>query len=340
MRAEKRVELVTGATGFIGGHLARRLVREGRKVRVLCRKGSERRLPADVLRSAEIVRGDLRDRDSLMRASEGALRVYHCAGYGSGRGTSADFEATHVKGTRWLLEAAMVADVDRFVHLSSVAAFGTPVPRYFDDNSGYGPSRDAYSRAKAEGEKVVFDFHFKTGLPVTVLRPALVYGPGGSWFDEPIRMIEQDRMFLLGGARGTCHPCYVENLVDAMILAARHPRAVGRGYIVADGQSISFREFFDCLAEVAGRPPIRKTVPLPVARAMALALEASARLRRSDVRPLLTHSAISMVTTRSQTSTRRIREELGFEARYDFGRAVEELKGWYRERGPLSAQPR
>jgi nucleoside-diphosphate-sugar epimerase len=255
----KQVELVTGASGFIGGHLARRLVREGRLVRVLCRKGSERRLPAAVLRSAEIVRGDLKDRDSLMRATEGAARVFHCA-----------FEVANVKGTRWLLEAAKVAEVERFVHLSSVAAFGTPVPRYFDDNSGYGPNRDAYSRTKAESEKVAFDFHFKTGLPVTVLRPTLVYGPGGSWLEEPLRMIEQDRMFLLGGARGTCHPCYVENLVDAMILAARHPRAIGRGYIVADGQSISFREYFDCLAEIAGKPRVRKTVPLPVARAAKL----------------------------------------------------------------------
>ncbi len=334
----KQVELVTGASGFIGGHLARRLVREGRFVRVLCRKGSERRLPAEVLRSAEIVRGDLKDRDSLMRATEGVVRVFHCAGHVTDWGTVRDFEVANVRGTRWLLEAAMVAEVDRFVHLSSVAAFGTPVPRYFDDNSGYGPSRDAYSRTKAESEKVAFDFHFKTGLPVTVLRPALVYGPGGSWLEEPLRMIEQDRMFLLGGARGTCHPCYVENLVDAMILAARHPRAIGRGYIVADGQSISFREYFDCLAEIAGKPRVKKAVPLPVARAMALALEASAKLRRSRVRPLLTHSAISMVTTRSETSTKRIRDELGYSARYDFGQAITELKGWYKKAGPVSAR--
>ena len=322
------MNLVTGATGFIGRHLARRLVRERQRVRVLCRPGSEGRLPAEIVGAAEIALGDLRDRESLLRACAGAARIFHCAGHVSDWGPEETFFAMNVQGTRWLLEAAQAASVERVVHLSSIAAFGTPAPEYFDDQSGYGKGKDAYSRTKAEGEKIAFEFH-EAGLPVTVLRPAVVYGPEGAWLEEPLRMIEKDRMFLLGGGSGTCHPCYIENLVDAMLLAADHPRAAGQGYIVGDGESISFREYFDAVASIAGKGPVRRSVPLPAARAIAIACEAGARLRSSTRRPLLTHTAIGMVTTRSRMSIEKIRAELGWRPRYTFATAVDELRRWY-----------
>jgi nucleoside-diphosphate-sugar epimerase len=327
------MNLVTGATGFIGRHLARRLVRERQPVRVLCRLGSEGRLPSEILGAAEIAIGDLRDPGSLLRACAGAGRVFHCAGHVSDWGSQEAFFAMNVQGTRWLLEAAKAAAVQRVVHLSSIAAFGTPAPPYFDDHSGYGRSKDGYSRTKVEGEKIAFEFH-QAGLPVTVLRPAVVYGPEGAWLEEPLRMIEKGRMFLLGGGEGTCHPCYIENLLDAMLLAADHPRARGQGYIVADGESISFREYFDAIASIARKGPIRRSLPLPAARAIAIACEAGARLRSATTRPLLTQTAIEMVTSRSRMSIEKIRTELGWEPRYTFGSAIDELRRWYSEKRP------
>jgi nucleoside-diphosphate-sugar epimerase len=323
------VNLVTGATGFIGRHLAMRLVREGFPLRVLCRPGSEANLPAEVTGHAEIARGDLRDRDSLFAAARGATRVFHCAGLVADWGPSAGFAAANVEGTRALLDAAIAADVARFVHLSSIAAFGTPSPPYFDDASPYGDSADDYSRTKVEGEKAVFEAHCARGLAATVLRPAVVYGPGGAWLEKPLAMIEQGRMFLLGGGEGTCHPCYVENLVDAMLLAGNHPGAVGEGFIVADGEPITFREYFDALASIAGKPPVARSIPLFAARAMATTLEAAARVRKSDRRPLLTHTAIAMVTTKSRLSTEKIRRLLGFRPRWSFRSAITDLRAWY-----------
>jgi nucleoside-diphosphate-sugar epimerase len=180
---------------------------------------------------------------------------------------------------------------------------------------------------------VVFSFHRETGLPVTVLRPAVVYGAGGTWLEEPLEMIEQGKMFLLAGGTGTCHPCFIENLLDAAMLAADHPAAVGRGYIVADDDPISFREFFDTLAWVAGRGPIERSIPLPVARAIAAGCELFARTTRRRGRPLLTQAAVAMVTTRSELSMRRIKDELGFHPQYSFADAARTLREWYlRER--------
>jgi nucleoside-diphosphate-sugar epimerase len=333
-------DLVTGATGFIGGHLAERLLRDGRVVRVLCRPGSEAKLLPDVAARAQIARGDLQDEASLNAAVANVSRVFHCAGRVLDWGSTEEFEAANVRGTQALYRAARKAGVQRVIHFSSIAVFGTPAPAYFDDASPLGGnSRDAYSLSKVSGERAAMS-EFEAGLPISILRPAVVYGSRGTWLEEPLSMIERERMFLLGGGTGTCHPCYVENLVDAALLAGEHPRAVGEAFIVSDGESISFREYFDAVASIAGRGPIRRSIPLAAARLMASSLETVARLRRSTTRPLLTHAAIDMVTTRSVMNAQKLGQRLGFAPRYGFASAIEELRARYREEASLKQSRR
>jgi nucleoside-diphosphate-sugar epimerase len=322
------IDLVTGATGFIGSHLAQRLLREGRSVRVLCRGGSESKLPPDVGSGADIVLGDLNDRTSLRLATAGIARVFHCAGHVLDWGSESDFMTTNVRGTKWLLEGAKAACVSSVVHFSSIAVFGTPLPPWFDDDSPYGPGRDLYSRAKIDAENVALAFRDQ-GLRVAILRPAVVYGPRGRWLEDPLAMIEKGKMFLLGDGLGTCHPCYIENLLDATLLAAVHPRGVNGSFIVGDDDPISFRTYFDAVASLAGRPPVRRSVPVPVARAMAWTLELGARAVHSKQRPLLTRIAVEMLTTTSEMSMKRIKSELGYAPRYDFASAMSELRQRY-----------
>jgi nucleoside-diphosphate-sugar epimerase len=329
------VNLVTGATGFIGAHLVRRLAVMGQPTRVLCRPGSERRLPAGL--DVDVARGDLCDRESLVSATRGVTRIFHCAGRVSDWGRHTTFDAINVRGTHWLLEAAAACGVERFVHTSSIAAFGTPSPSYFDDATAINHSRDGYSRSKARGEQLALAFHRERGLPVTVLRPAVVYGPNGTWLEQPLAMIERGRMFLLAGGAGTCHPCYVDNLVDAMLLAAEHPAAIGEAFIVGDGESISFRDYFDAIASIAGKPPVRRSLPRLFALGMAGVLELVARVTGSAERPLLTRTAVAMVATRSEMSIDKIRCMLGYRPRYTFAGAIAELRAWYAARLSLQA---
>jgi nucleoside-diphosphate-sugar epimerase len=300
------------------------LLRARRDVRVLCRAGSESRLPLDVAARAQIAHGDLRDPISLRAAVAGVARVFHCAGHVLDWGSEEDFVDMNVRGTRWLLEAARDAHVERVVHFSSIAVFGTPSPPRFDDDSPYGESRDLYSRTKVEAERMARAFA-ADGLAVTILRPAVVYGRRGRWLEEPLAMIAQGKLFLLGGGAGTCHPCYIENLLDATLLAAEAPRAIGEAFIVADDDPLSFQAYFDAIAVLAGRPPVRRSIPLVAARALASAMELTARATRSPTRPLLTHAAVDMVTTKSELSMRKIKDELGFQPRYAFADAVREL---------------
>jgi nucleoside-diphosphate-sugar epimerase len=326
------VNLVTGGTGFIGMHLAQRLVAERKKVRLLCRPGSETKLDPQLADTVEISYGDLCDRESLVHAVRGVSRIFHCAGHVSDWGDRDAFDLVNVRGTRWLLEAASVRGVQRFVHVSSIAAFGTPSPPYFDDDSPHGTSRDGYSRSKARGEQLALMFHRDRGVPVTVLRPAIVYGPQGTWLEEPLALIERGRMRLLAGGVGTCHPCYIDNLVDAMLLASEHPAAVGEAFIVSDGASITFRQYFDALAAIAGLPPVRRSIPRLLAFGIAGALELLAFVTGSAQRPRLTRTAVAMVATRSEMSIDKIRRMLDYQPRYSFDDAIQHLRAWYATR--------
>jgi nucleoside-diphosphate-sugar epimerase len=321
-------ELITGATGFIGRHLSERLLREGRKIKLFCRPRSEHKLSPLSSESAEIVIGDLRDHDSIDKAMQGVERVYHCAGHVLDWGPEETFHATNVQGTQWLLEAAVEQKVKRFIHLSSIAVFGVPSPHYFDDKTPYNPGKDFYSRSKIEGETLAFQYHRDHGLPVVVLRPSVVYGPGSGWIEEPLRLIRKNKMFLIAGGKGTCHPCYIDNLIDAILFASEHPNAIGQGYIVGDNKPISFEKFFNLLAKIVGSKPIKKSIPLPLARIMASLFESTHKRLKLGARPFLTHTAINMLTTQSTLCMDKIRRELNFEPEFSVEEGMDQLKRW------------
>ncbi len=321
-------DLITGATGFIGRHLSERLLREGRKLKLFCRPESKHKLPPFPQGSAEIVIGDLRIRDTINKAMHGVERVYHCAGHVLDWGSQETFHSTNVQGTEWLLEASVDRKIKRFVHLSSIAVFGVPSPPYFDDETPYNPGKDFYSQSKVEGESLAFKFHRDHGLPVVVLRPSVVYGPGSSWVEEPVRLIRKNRMFLIAGGKGTCHPCYIDNLIDAIILVSEHSGAVGQGYIVGDNQPITFDEFFNHLAKLVGAKPVNRSIPLFLSRIMASFFECSHKRLKIGDRPFLTHTAIDMVATQSTMSMNKICRELDYKPGISIERGMEILKPW------------
>jgi nucleoside-diphosphate-sugar epimerase len=114
-----------------------------------------------------------------------------------------------------------------------------------------------------------------------------------------------------------------------MVLAAKHPAAVGQAFIVADGDPITFRDYFDALASIASRPPVRRSLPVGLALVLAALCELRARIARSATRPLLTRTAVRGVTAHSRMSCVKIRDLLGLQPRHAFASAIDELKAWY-----------
>ena len=331
-----QADLITGATGFIGRHLSERLVGERGKIRLFCRPESAHKLPPFPKESVEIFFGDLNNRDSIDKAMQGVKKVFHCAGHVLDWGSQQTFYATNVQGTQWLLEAAVEQKVKRFLHLSSIAVFGVPSPAYFDDTTPYHPGNDHYSQTKIESEITAFRYFREKGLPVVVLRPAVVYGPYSSWVEEPIRLIRKNRMFLIGGGNGICHPCYIDNLIDAILLASEHPDAVGKGYNLSDDQPITFKEYFNHLARIVGANPVSRSIPLPIARFIASLLEMTHKMVKKGGRPFLTHTAIDMVATQSSMCMDKIRNELDFKPKITVEDGMDLLKQWV-ENSCLSA---
>lgn len=327
--------LLTGASGFIGGHLAARLVRDGYQVRCLVRPTSDTAKLAGL--GVELVHGDLTDPASLARAVEGCRYVVHSGAMVSDWALPHEIESVNVAGTRSLLAASAQAAVQRFVHISSTDVYGHPGTAEVGET--HGPVRFAnwYAQTKRGAEDEVRRAGAE-GLETVILRPATVYGPGcRETVLEVARAVRKRQMLLVAGGRAVVGLCYVDNLADAVMLALEHERATGRVFNITDGSDVSWRRFVDDLAAGLGAPPARFNVPYPVAAGLALGLEHGYRaLRRSTglkTRALLSRQAVQLMGIDQSFSTASARELLGWEPRVDYQTGLRQTLDWLRSEG-------
>ena len=327
--------LLTGASGFIGGHLAARLVRDGYQVRCLVRPTSDTAKLAGL--GVELVHGDLTDPGSLPRAVEGCRYVIHCGAMVSDWALPHEIEAVNVAGTSSLLAASAQAAVQRFVHISSTDIYGHPGTPEVTES--HGPVRFAnwYAHTKRAAEGQVRNAA-TAGMEAVILRPATVYGPGcQETVLEVARAIRGRQMLLVGGGRALVGLCYVDNLADATVLALRHERAPGEAFNITDGVDVSWRQFVDDLAAGLGAPRARLNIPYPVAAGLAVGLEHGYRgLRRATglkTRALLSRQAVQLMGIDQSFSTARARELLGWEPRVDYQTGLRETLDWLRSVG-------
>ncbi len=225
--------LVTGGTGFMGSHLAKRLLSKGHEVIIV---DNQKGLFYDELleMGAQITLGDITDRDLMFKLTEGCEVVHHLAAIFRKVALPKErFWDVNVNGTRYLLEAAEKFGVERFVYCSTCGVHGHIKHPPADENAPIAPE-DYYQQTKYDGEEVAQEF-IKKGLPVTILRPTAVYGPGdpGRWV-MLFKQAAPGRFLMFGSGKATYHPCYIDNLVDAHELAAEKEEAIGQTYLVAD----------------------------------------------------------------------------------------------------------
>jgi nucleoside-diphosphate-sugar epimerase len=326
--------LLTGASGFIGGRLAPRLLAQGYSVRCLVRPGSD----TSALRrpGVELVLGDLEDPASLARAAEGAERVFHCAALVSDWARKQEIVQANVIGTRNLLAAAAGASVERFVHLSSTDVYGYPAGPATEETYVAKRFRNWYAQTKLEAEREVRAAEAAHAMDCAILRPATVYGPGSSdVVGEIAKAIRGRHMLLIARGRANAGLCYVENLIDAALLALRHDAAPGEAFNITDGLEVTWRRFADDLAAGLDSPRVRFSVPLSLANALGLSLEHGYRLLRATtgltLPPLLSRQAVQVLGESQDFSNRKARELLGWEPRVDYVTGLRETLAWLRE---------
>jgi ornithine--oxo-acid transaminase len=327
------VHLVTGASGFIGGHVVERLLADGHQVRCLVRTGSDtRRL--DTL-GVELAPGSLEDPRSLARAAEGCDYVVHCGAMVSDWGTVQEIERVNVAGTRHLLTAAGEASVRRFVHVSSTDIYGYPGGPAVDESRLPAGFRNWYAQTKLDAEAEVTRAA-GDGLDTVVMRPATVWGPRSrETVGEIGGAIKGGYMLLVDGGRRIAGLVYVDNLIDAMELALRHQDARGEAFNVTDGLPVTWRQFTDGLAAGIGAPGARLSMPYGLANGVGVCLEEGYRFVRRTTRlsapALLSRQAVQIMGTDQDFSNRKAREVLGWEPRVSYAQGMETTVAWLRD---------
>ena len=322
--------LVTGASGFLGGRLAQMLVARGDEVVILARMNSDlQHLTGAPVR---VARGDLTDFAALTEAVRGVSHIFHCAACSTDWAPAATYMAANVTGTENLLRAAHEASsLERFVHVSTTDVYGYPlIP-----GSESCPIVDAglpYNQTKGRGEQAVWAAH-RAGLPVTVLRPATIYGPRGKDFTLEIAMMLRQRMMATiddGTAAGGF--TYVDNVATAMLQAASSDAALGQAYNISDGTNATWREYLNLFAGRLGTPMPWINLQFATAMAAAKLFEMPHRLLKLGGRPLLTRHAVLLLGRSQEFPIAKARRDLDFCPAVSLEEGIERSVAWIRNR--------
>jgi nucleoside-diphosphate-sugar epimerase len=251
--------LVTGATGFTGGHLARTLAARGDRVRALVRNPQ---IAAAALPGVELVAGDLTDSGALARAVEGVEVVYHIAALYRAAGLDdALYRAVNATAVGTLIERAGQAGVRRVVHCSTVGVHGDIERPPADEDAPLRPG-DVYQETKLEGEQIARRTASEHGVQLAIVRPTGIYGPGDRRLLKLFRGVARRRFVVLGRGDIWYHLTYIDDLVDGFRLCGTHPAAAGRTYILSGPEVTTLNELVAITADVAGTTPLPLRLPV------------------------------------------------------------------------------
>ncbi len=318
-----RPVLVTGATGFVGSHLAERLIAEGAHVRVLVR--DPYKLIESLRDRVEVVTGDLLQPDCFAPATTDIDTVFHVAAWVGTPNRSDVAHAVNVTATRQLAEAARSNNVRRFVYTSSIAVYGPVKTGVIDETQPHWPVY-AYGETKSLGERAALDTRTDQ-FGVTIIRPAMVYGArGSSWTTLPVKLAQRGLPSLIGGGHGLSHPVYIENLVDAYLLAADRDEAVGEAFTISDGD-VPWREFFGRYATMAGKRA--RSIPVAVVWVAALLAESASKITRRATP--ISRAQLGFITGQAKLSTAKAQRLLGWSPRVSFDEAMCRTEAWLKE---------
>ena len=322
--------LVTGASGFLGGRLAQMLAAQDTAVTVLARhEACLDHLPGESIR---VVRGSLTDAAALRQAVEGVTEIYHCAAASTDWAKETVFYDSNVRGTEALLEAAAgAASLRRFLHVSTTDVYGYPLLPGAEDSALLDAGLP-YNQTKRLAELAVWQAGRDHGLPVTIVRPATIYGPRGKAFVTDIAALLRDRlMLLIDGGRRRGGFIYVDDVATAMIAAAREQRTQGQAYNLCDGAGGTWREYVDGLAdELKLRRPwlnLSYAAAAGLARAMEMPWTLFAGL---GGRPLLTRHAVVLLGRDQEFPTAKARADFGFAPAISLREGLRRSAEWLR----------
>lgn len=327
---KSRKVLVTGAAGFTGHNLVLKLHQQGAQVRAFVRThGSSREFPAGV----DVFQGNLASTDDCMRACEGIDTIFHVAAvFRRVKGGRKEIEAVHVGATEDLIRAAREHGCRRFVHTSTMGVHGHVESGPGDEESPFSPGDD-YQETKVEGELRALELGSELGVPVAVVRPCGIYGPGDTRFLKIVRPINKGRFFMIGSGEAHYHFVYIDDLIQGYLLAGEKEEAVGESFLIGGEESPTLNELVILIAEILGVKPPRWRIPVaPIYYAGWLCEVLCMPL---GIEPVLHRRRVAFFTKNREFKIDRARKVLGYEPQTSLREGFTKMIDWYRQQGLL-----
>jgi 2-alkyl-3-oxoalkanoate reductase len=331
--------LITGGNGFVGRHVLSALQERGDSVRVLA-------LPTEDTASLEergvrVYRGDICRPETLVAPMLGADGVLHLAAMMDVWRPMGDYRAVNVTGTENVCHAALAAGVRRLVHMSSSSVYGMALGRPADESFPLSPFRDPYPVTKAEGDRAVQRMIAEDDLPAVIVRPDQIFGPGDHLhFGKTADRLRAGKGIVVGAGDNALPLVYIADIVQGLLLALDHERAVGRAYNISGDRPLTQEQFLRAIAREVGASPPRFHIPYRALYAAGYVAERLATLAPSSRRPPITRLGVAFAGTDNRYGIDKARRELAYTPRVDLDEGVRLTACWYMEaRDELPARP-
>lgn len=320
--------LVTGGNGFVGRRVVAALRARGGPVRVLALPGEDTSWLERC--GVDVHRGDVRVPDSLTEPVRGADAVLHLAAMMDVWRPIADYRAVNVAGTENIGRAALAAGVRRFIHMSSSSVYGMGLGRPADESFPLAPFPDPYPITKAAADRVVQRMIVRDRLPAVIIRPDQIFGPGDRLhFGRMADRLRAGRAVLVGPGDNAMPFVYITDVVDGLLLALDHDRAVGRAYNITTDRPLTQRQMLAAIAREIGAAPPRVRVPYRALYAAGYLGERVAGVKHFRSRPPITRLGVAFFATDNRYAIGRARRELGYRPRVDLLDGVRTTAAWY-----------
>ena len=322
--------LITGANGFIGSNLVKRLLSEGNEVRSLVRKTSDLSFLNGL--HTEIMYGDINDTDSLQTAMQGVDLVFHIAGLAADWGAYEWFEKVNFTGTKNVAQVASAAGVSKMVYISTVAFHGFGKVN-MTETSPVAKDLIPYAQTKYKAEQWLWDFQNQTDLKITAVRPGNVFGVNDRTFMlKYLEAMETGKFMEVGKGRSKTCPVFIDNLIDIITLVSREDKANGQAFIATDGLDIDWHTFNGKLADAMQIKLPKASIPYSVAYPVAKIYYGVHKALGLKSEPFLTPYRINNGGKDYHFSIRKLQDYFDYEPQTGLDEAVQKTVAWYRNR--------
>ncbi|MEX0800829.1 MAG: NAD-dependent epimerase/dehydratase family protein [Dehalococcoidia bacterium] len=325
--------LVTGAAGFIGGHLVERLLERGDEVRALSLPSSDTALLEEL--PVQLFYGDITDPGSLVASMQGVELVFHAAARVTDWGPWAAFRRETVQGTRNVLSAAIAAGASGFLMTSSVSAYGNPLPRrVLEESRPYGRYKGGlanYGRSKRLAEEAAIQRHAAGEIRVTIVRPSVVYGPRNTLVSKMVKYLKSPLPVWVGSPDHPIPLIDVQDVVEGCIAAAASPAGSGELFNLTNEERVTYRQAIDTLCQMLDLSPPRWGIPRGVVMAQAIAVEEIAGILWPREEPPITRGGVEAMTMAATVSAAKARTLLGWEAKIGLEEGYQRMTAWLKE---------